>query len=158
MYPSGSRKCVSCNEGFWPDPRNRRHQRHCTKPVCRRASKVASQRRWRAKPANADYDRGNAKNAARARAWQRAHPGYWKRRRAKTSPVLRDLLIPEVAVDQRETNQDVSPVLQDLYHVQVPLMMGLIAHLGDLSYVEDIAAMAHRFVARGQALMGAAPS
>ena len=35
--------------------------------------------------------------------------------------------------------------------------MGLIAHLGHLSYAEDIVAMANRLVARGQALMGEIP-
>jgi hypothetical protein len=141
-----------------PDPRNRWHQDYCDKVECRQASKAASQARWRAKPENADYDRGNAKNAARVRAWQKAHPGYWKQRAKKRSVVLQDLLITEEADKQKDANQDGGSVLQDLSRVQVPLMMGLIAHLGDLSYVEDIAVMANRFVARGQALMGEVPS
>jgi len=158
MYPAGSYKCLHCNEPFRPDPRNRHHQCYCAKLTCRRASKRASQGLWRAKPENVGYDRANAKNAARARAWQKAHPGYWKGRAKKRAVVLRDLLITEASAKQKDVNQDVSPVLQDLSRVQVPLMMGLIAHLGDLSYAEDIAAMANRFVARGQALMGEAPS
>jgi hypothetical protein len=158
MFPAGCRKCVKCNEVYRPDARNRYHQRYCPKPVCRQASKAASQGRWRAKPENADYDRGNAKNAARARAWQKAHPGYWKRRRAKRSTVLQDILIAEVAVEQKEVEQDDGVVLRDISRSQVPLIMGLIAHLGDLSYAEDIVAMAHRLVARGQALMGKIPN
>ena len=83
------------------------------------------------KPENAGYHRDNPKNRERVKAWQKAHPGYWKRRKEKRSGVL-----------------------QDLSRVQVPLLMGLIAHLGGLSYAEDIAAMTNRLVARGQALMG----
>jgi hypothetical protein len=106
------------------------------------------------KPENAGYHRENPKNTERAKAWQKAHPGYWKRRKAKRSGVLQDLLIAQVADSQGEAEQDVSSVLQDLSRVQVPLLMGLIAHLGGLSYAEDIAAMTNRLVARGQALMG----
>jgi hypothetical protein len=154
MFPAGCRKCVKCNEVYRPDARNRYHQRYCTKPVCRQASKAASQGRWRAKPENADYERGNAKNAARVRAWQKAHPGYWKRRAGKSSAVLRDILIPEVAVEQKVVAPDDTFVLRDISSSQVPLIVGLIAHLGHLSYAEDIVAMANRLVARGQALMG----
>jgi hypothetical protein len=154
MHPSGSRKCLQCKEFFLPDARNRRHQCYCPKPECRQASKAASQGRWRAKPENVDYDRANAKNAARVRAWQKAHPGYWKSRAKKRSVVLQDLLITEIADQQVHEEQDVSFVLRDLSRSQMPLVMGLIAHLGDLSYVEDIVTMANRLVARGQALMG----
>jgi hypothetical protein len=37
------RKCTCCCKLFRPDPRNRRHQRYCSAPVCRAASKAASQ-------------------------------------------------------------------------------------------------------------------
>lgn len=158
MFPAGCRKCVKCNEVYRPDARNRYHQRYCPKPVCQRASKAASQARWRAMPENADYDRNNAKNVARVRAWQKAHPGYWKRRAGKRSAVLQDVLIPEVAAEQKEVEQDDSFVLREISRSQVPLMMGLIAHLGDLSYAEDIVAMVNRLVARGQALMGKIPN
>jgi hypothetical protein len=158
MYPAGSCKCVHCNERFVTDPRNRWHQEYCGRRECRQASKAASQARWRGKPENADYDQANAKNAVRVRAWQKAHPGYWKQGRKKRAVVLRDLLIAQDAGKQKDVNQDVSPVLRDLSQVQVPLILGLIAHLGDLSYAEDIAVMANRFVARGHALMGQVPS
>ncbi len=154
MPPSGSRKCLQCKEFFLPDARNRHHQCYCPKPVCRQASKAASQGRWRAKPENVDYDRANAKNTARVRAWQKAHPGYWKSGAKKRSVVLQDLLITEAAGQQKAGEQEVSFVLQDLSRSQMPLVMGLIAHLGNLSYVEDIVTMANRLVARGQALMG----
>jgi len=49
------RKCKCCRELFRPDPRNRRHQRYCSAPRCRRASKAASQARWLSKPGNEAY-------------------------------------------------------------------------------------------------------
>ena len=54
------RKCSHCRELFRPDPRNLRHQRYCSKPQCRKASKAACQRRWLAKAQNRDYFRGPA--------------------------------------------------------------------------------------------------
>ena len=61
------RKCRHCAQLFRPDPRNALHQRYCSAPACRRASKAASQRRWLAKAANRDYFRG-PEHVARVRA------------------------------------------------------------------------------------------
>jgi len=83
------RKCLCCGELFRADPRNRRHQRHCGKAACRKASKAASQRRWLAKAENRDYFQG-AINVARVQAWRAAHPGYWRRARAGTAPALQE--------------------------------------------------------------------
>ena len=43
------RKCLNCGRLFRPDPRNRRHQRYCSAPDCRKASKAVSQARWLSK-------------------------------------------------------------------------------------------------------------
>ena len=72
------RKCLCCQELFRPDPRNLRHQRYCSKPHCRKASKAASQQRWLSKKQNRDYFRGAA-HVQRVQAWRREHPGYWRR-------------------------------------------------------------------------------
>jgi hypothetical protein len=48
------RKCLCCLRLFRPDPRNRRHQRYCSAPDCRAASKATSQL---AKPENAEAAR-----------------------------------------------------------------------------------------------------
>ena len=72
------RKCLNCGELFRPDPRNARHQRYCSGPPCRKASKAASQARWLAKPQNRDYFRGPA-HTERVRAWRAANPGYSRR-------------------------------------------------------------------------------
>jgi hypothetical protein len=50
--------------------------------ACRKASKAASQRCWRASPKGKDYFQGSA-NVLRVRVWRQAHPGYWRRRRQK---------------------------------------------------------------------------
>jgi hypothetical protein len=70
-------KCLGCGDIFTADVRNRGRQKYCPKRACRAAGKAARQRRWLAKPENRDYFR-EGDNAARAREWQRAHPGYWR--------------------------------------------------------------------------------
>ena len=69
------RKCKCCRRLFLPDPRNLRHQRYCSQPLCRAASKAASQARWLAQPENHDYFRGPV-HLARSQAWRAGHPGY----------------------------------------------------------------------------------
>ena len=44
MTKRRGRKCLNCRRLFRPDPRNVRHQRYCSEPACRQASKAASQR------------------------------------------------------------------------------------------------------------------
>jgi len=69
-------KCKCCLKFFLPDPRNRTRQLYCSAPVCRAASKAASQARWRAKPENQGYFRDVAR-------WRSRNPGYWRRRRVE---------------------------------------------------------------------------
>lgn len=153
MHPLGRRKCLHCEKFFIPDPRNRWHQRHCGKRECRKASKRASQRRWRREPANAGYFRGQAE-VERVRAWRRAHPGYWKRSRRKRSVALQDLLITQSLEQQKDVRQDGGVALQDHWQTQPPVVIGLIAHLTGSALQEDIASMTGRLIAKGQALMG----
>jgi len=70
-----------------PGRHNAYHQKYCSKPACRTASREASQRRWLAKPENRNYHCG-ACQTARVRVWRKTHPGYW---RSKTT-ALQDLL------------------------------------------------------------------
>jgi hypothetical protein len=153
MHPKGCRKCLCCKDTYIPDPRNSFHQGHCTKLQCRRASKRASQRKWRAK---SHYTRDNVKEATRVRAWQKANPGYGKRRKRR-SVVLRDVLIAQTPEGEGDAAQDISPrppVLREISIMQDPVFVGLIAQLTGSSYVEDIAAAANQLCARGQALLG----
>jgi len=71
------RKCKCCLKLFLPDPCNHRHQRYCSAPRCKRASKAASQARWLRKPENQGYFR-DPWHAARVRTWRSRNPGYWR--------------------------------------------------------------------------------
>lgn len=156
MHSAGERKCPHCEGFFLPDARNRQRQRYCAKVLCRRASKAASQRRWVSQPANADYFR-DAANAARARAWQAAHPGYWKKRPPRSLVVLQEDCPAQTAPASQVTVPLGGVVLQDDWLRQPPLLIGLIVHLAGVTLQEDIAAMTGRLVAMGHAVLGASP-
>jgi len=152
MSAPGHRKCRHCSEFFPPDPRNRYHQRYCSKPECRRESNRASQRQWASQPENRDYNR-SAEKAAKVRAWQALHPGYWKRRRAPKS-VLPELCFAQAMEGQADRGKAVRGVLPELLTAQPPVVIGLIAQMTGSVLPEDIAAMTGRLIARGRALMG----
>ena len=124
------RKCRHCGQLYDPDARNRGHQRYCSQQPCRKASKAESQRRWLRKKDNRDYFGGD-ENTRRVQQWRKAHPGYWKRDGGK----------------QRST-------LQDLCVAQVPLMVGLIAHLTNSTLQEQIATTTQALVVKGQDILG----
>lgn len=152
MSERRGRKCRHCGALFRPDPRNFRHQRYCSQPPCRRASKAASQRRWLAKPTNRHYFCG-PENVARVRAWRAAHPGYWRQR---------PLALQEHSSVQRiESTSNSAPLvdaaLQEISHAQPLVLMGLIAHLTDAALQEDIARIARRLHALAQDILNTAP-
>jgi hypothetical protein len=152
MHPEGQRKCLCCEKFFVPDARNRRGQRYCRKPACRKASKAESQRRWLEQQGNREYFAG-AENTARVQAWRRANPGYWKKQSKLGNGVLQDLLNPQAALEQKDAKQDGGIALQDHWQTQPPVVIGLIAHLTGVALQEDIASMTGRLIAKGQALM-----
>ena len=145
-------KCRNCDELFRPDPRNRHHQRYCSKPDCRKASKAASQRRWLHKPENREYFKGAA-NVQRVQAWRTAHPGYWRRSHPDNRSALQeDSLAPAVE------NNDKSPTLachalQDLYGAQPSVLIGLIANLTGTALQENIADTGRRLQQLGQDIL-----
>ena len=148
MKPSGRRKCVSCKKLFVPEARNRRHQLCCGKASCRQVRKAASDRRWRGKPENREYWSG-PENAARVRAWQKAHPGYWKERKKRVR-VLQVVCGPEVFALQADN----SKVLQDVWRTQPPLLLGLISRITGTVLHADIAEITGQLIANGRALVG----
>ena len=87
--PCAKRKCQHCQTFVDPDPRSATRQRYCAKPACRQASKAASQRRWLQKPGNRDYFTGPTQ-VERVRQWRQAHPGYWRRQRARAPHALQE--------------------------------------------------------------------
>lgn len=148
MKLSGRRKCVSCKKLFLPEARNRRHQRCCGKASCRKERKAASDRRWRSRPENREYWSG-PENAARARAWQKAHPGYWKGRK-KRARVLQVVCAPEPVAWQADNLK----VLQDVWRMQPPLLLGLISKITGTVLHTDMAQITGQLIANGRALVG----
>src|SRR6516225_1107761 len=128
MAGGDRRKCKCCLKLFRPDPRNRHHQRYCSVPTCRAASKAASQARWLAAAENQGYFRGPV-NVARVQAWRSCHPGYWrKRRRAGTA-------------------------LQDVLTAQPAVLIGLIAHIVGTPLQDDIVRTPDRLLRLGQDIL-----
>jgi len=148
MKPGGRRKCLWCNKLFVPDPRNLRHQRCCGKVICRRQRKAGSDRRWRGKPENREYWSGR-ENAARARAWQKAHPNYWKGRKKRVR-----VLQVVCAVEPIDCEEDSPKVLQDVWRMQPPLLLGLISKITGSVLHTDMAQITGQLIASGRALVG----
>lgn len=143
-------RCRHCRELFRADARNRGRQKYCSKPACRLAGKAARQQRWLEQPQNHDYFRGPL-NTARVRAWQRAHPDYWKRRQPIKPRVLQDACRSQLSDLPKKSS---SLILQDICRAQVPVLIGLIAHLNDSLLQEDIATTSWRLLQRGRDLLG----
>lgn len=123
------RRCLSCNELFTPNSRNRT----CSQAPCRKASKKASQARWSSKPANRQYFSGN-ENTERNRKWRAENPGYW--RRSQRSRTQQDTLTRQPTDNQRQTPNEISCTneissctQQDPETLQLILFLGLIANL-----------------------------
>jgi len=150
-------KCKHCHDFFTPDPRNRYHQRYCSKPACRKASKTASQRRWLSKPENRNYFRGNA-NVKRVRAWRAAHPGYGKRSGGQSKKALQDDC-PGQASDKQGNSSDLEiSSLQDLLAAQPLVLIGLIAKLTHSTLQDDIARSGRVLLHLGQDILSGARS
>lgn len=158
MAQSGQRKCLCCEEFFDLDPRNRKRQRYCSKPECRRASKLASQAAWLAQAHNVDYFRDPV-HVARVQAWRAAHPGYGAGKSQALATLQDDLpeqvhdLIEESAL-RGEIAAGAGPTaLQDSLSTLSPLMAGLIAHLFELTLQDDMALTTQRLVQLGLDVM-----
>lgn len=155
MAQSGQRKCLCCGRLFYPDCRNRERQRYCADTECRRASKAASQSGWLAQTQNAGYFRGPV-HVARVQAWRIANPGYG-RGRPRRAVALQDPLVTQVteAIEESSIRAEIAaasgaPVLQDSLEAPSPVLVGLIAHLFEVTLQEDIAATTRRLVQLGR--------
>jgi hypothetical protein len=145
------RKCKCCRRLFRPDPRNRHHQRYCSEPPCRTASKAASHARWLSKPENQGYFR-DPWHAARVRAWRSCNPGYWRKLR-RPSTALQDVSTAQSIDFQSKTANFVRSPLQDLITAQPAVLIGLIAHLTGAPLQDDIVRTTHRLVRLGQDIL-----
>lgn len=156
MSQQRRRKCRHCGALFRPDPRNLRHQRFCSKPPCRRASKAESQRRWLAKPDNRDYFRG-PDNVERVRAWRSAHPGYWRRSSPHTASALQEHSLTQPTENHNESASLMNAPLQELSRSQPLILMGLIAQLTGATLQEDIASASRRLQHLANDILNASP-
>jgi len=156
MNKQRRRKCRNCGELFRPDPRNLRHQRFCSKSLCRRASKAESQRRWLAKPDNRDYFRG-PENVERVRAWRAAHPGYWRRLSPNTGSALQEYSLTQAADNNEQSASLMNSPLQELSRAQPLVLMGLIAQLTGATLQEDIAKASQRLQHLAHDIINASP-
>ena len=128
------KKCKNCHELFHPDYRNRKRQRFCEKPECRKVSKAYSQQIWLNKPENKDHFKG-PENVQRVQEWRKANPGYSR----KKPNTLQDPLKENVNVNQSVNPENVHDALQDFFHPQNSVIIGLIAQLTDTTLQENIA-------------------
>ncbi len=161
------RRCLNCGDLFMPDCRNLKRQKYCTKALCCKESKRASQARWLAKNENQDYFKGS-ENVRRVQLWRRKNPGYSNASNTLSKPVEAPLSgspdlqksrnINDFAIDERSALQDSCTGKTPIYHedsshlalkkstLQDPLtaqryiLTGLIAQLMGFTLQDDIAA------------------
>ena len=145
------KKCKHCRRLFPPDPRNAKHQRFCSKPACRNASKKDSQRRWLNKPKNRDYFR-SPENVIRVQEWRKENPGYWK----KSKIALQDPLIAQPTVKTNDTIKSTYRPLQDSLITQPAVLIGLISNITGIALQDDIAKTLRRLQQLGQEILNPA--
>lgn len=151
MLEGHRRKCKCCRKLFFPDPRNRHHQRYCSQPRCRAARKAESQARWLARPENHDYFRGPV-HRARNRAWRARHPGYW-RKSPHPRNAHKDVSTAQAIGSVDKTSIFMRSPLQDLLTAQPAVLIGLIAHLVGTPQQDDIVRTADRLLRLGQDIL-----
>jgi hypothetical protein len=151
MGSSMHRKCCHCGRSFVPDYRNAYHQRFCSEPDCRRASKQTSQRRWLRKPENRNYYR-EPDNVRRVREWRVGHPGYWRELRQRCQAV-------QTAETRRPSCPAISTLpalagtLQEVCRWKLPVLTGIIERLERCTLQEDIAVCATQMLLEAQCIL-----
>ena len=153
MKPTPHRKCQHCRRAYTPDYRNRKRQKYCQQPDCRKAAKAAGQRAWLTKPENQDYFRG-PNNTRRVQQWRLENPEPRKPAHRQLPSLLQDPLKAEAAEQQSLTASAKVDALQEICHPQPALFVGLISILTGNALQDDIAASARLFVSRGRDILG----
>ena len=153
MKSSLRRKCRHCKLLYVPERRNAHHQRYCSEPACRRQSKAESQRRWREKPQNQNYFRGE-ENCERVREWRERHPGYARKKKSAPAEALQDLCMSQAAQNQPLAGPDLSAALQDLFVMQPAVLVGLISTMTGSALQDDIAIATRALFRKGQDILG----
>lgn len=150
------RKCLCCDELFQPDRRNLRHQSYCSNPACRRASKAASQAKWRAGPKGLDYFRG-PENVARVQQWRKDHPGYSTSKTSAAPEPLQDHCSSQTIDNHQVTTNLLQQALQDDCFSQPAFIVGLMSSLTGEALQENIVGFIRSTHARGQHILGMVP-
>jgi hypothetical protein len=153
MPPKTKFNCLNCNELCRADARNIRHQRFCSKPECRRASKAASQRLWTERPENQNYFKG-PENCERAQQWRKAHPDHRRNKRSAPESVLQEILISQPIGNVEVATPELHIVLQDVCLSQSALFVGLISVLTGHVLQDDLAPSIRSFITRGLDILG----
>jgi len=159
MKCTRERHCLCCRVFFFPDYRNAKTQSYCSKPECRQASKIASQRRWSRK--NPGYFKGSD-HVDRVREWRKANHG--RSRRKDSGYVLQDDCAQIIPLEQEVRGclppdlQAQPPVLQDFCLTQHPIFVGLIAHLTGSVLQDEIDSIARRLEQLGHDVIGSNPT
>ena len=142
------RKCPHCGQIYWPDPRNRHHQIYCSAPACQQARQRAGQARWRRRPENRSYFRGPAE-VERVRAWRKAHPGYWRKRRR----ALRAVMKSQPNEDKPDASGLNPDALQTVLLSQPAVLVGIISTLTGTALQTVIAEQVQRLHLRGEQIL-----
>ncbi len=153
------RKCKHCKAFFVPDHRNVERQRYCSEPLCQKASKADSRRRWLQKPENRDHFRG-PDNVTRVQQWRQEHPGYWRRKASQVSPepdALQETFMPQDLETQRVEEGGERDALQDSFFMQPAVLVGLIAQLTGFALQDDIVLAARRLQQLGRDILHRSP-
>lgn len=149
------RKCRHCGEGFVPSPQNAHKQCYCPQSACKKASKLAADKRWVAK--NPHYHSGEAA-VARVQAWRAANPGYWRRKTEPLEPsTLQDDCIVEVVDEQKESAALEHFALQDDSNSQAFVILGLIAFFTGSTLQDNIAQSCRDLHKQGRQILGTRP-
>ncbi|MEI6987134.1 MAG: hypothetical protein WCK65_13495 [Rhodospirillaceae bacterium] len=101
-----------------------------------------------AKPENRNYHSGPLA-VARVQNWQKANPEYRERQKAKRSPALQDIALPQPPVFKEESTTrlpdleeifapPIPVALQDFISTQPYVFIGLIAHFFDFKLQDQI--------------------
>ena len=100
--------CLNCKQPFVPNWRNRKRQRFCQKPECRKASKTLSQQIWVAN--NPDHFR-KSKGRGRVRQWRATPPDGGKRSQVQSQAAP----LQDVVQDSVSRNPLIYGLIADLY-------------------------------------------
>jgi hypothetical protein len=147
------RKCKSCLKLFRPDPRSHGRQQHCSSPLCKKASKAASQARWLAKPENHGYFR-DAWHVARVREWRAWKGSYWLKP-SDAGIALQDVRTAQRIDAANKTSNPAASPLQEIIIAQPAVLIGLIAHIVGTPLQEDIVPVARRLLRLGEDIIAA---